>query len=121
MPVDLRERNILLSAVKRVFSRSQLRRGALNKALSNRKGPRGGKMYICALCKDHFPTSKVQVDHKDPVIPIGTAFKDMSWDVVIEQRLYCKPSNLQVVCTDCHKAKSKAEAKERMKCRQQNK
>jgi len=113
--IDLRERNKLLGAVKRVFSRSQLRKDVMEKALSKKRGPRGGKMYTCSACKK--PYSKVQVDHKDPVIPIGQAFKDMSWDLVIEQRLYCTPKNLQVLCTDCHKLKSKQEAKERARIR----
>ena len=115
MSIDLRERNKLLSAVKRVFSRSQLRKEVMEKALSKKRGPRGGKMYNCSGCKTAY--SKVQVDHKDPVIPIGQAFKDMSWDLVIEQRLYCSPKNLQVLCTDCHKEKSKQEAKERARIR----
>ena len=119
--IDLRERNKILGAIKRVFSRSPLRKTVLEKALSKQRGPRGGKMYKCSACKQIYGSREVQVDHKDPVIPIGTAFKDMSWDLVIEQRLYCNPKNLQVLCSTCHKEKSRKEAKERAACRQQNK
>ena len=80
------------------------------------KGPRGGKMYRCAACGIAFPAAQVQVDHIDPIIPIGTAAKDMSWDTIID-RIFCSADNLQVLCKSDHKQKSAAEMRERRKHR----
>lgn len=76
------------------------------------KGPRGGKQYTCNKCKKVFSSNKVHVDHIDPVVPVDTAALSMSWDTIIS-RLYCSLSNLQVLCVNCHKAKSRREAAER--------
>ena len=117
---DNREFNKVLSAIKRVFSRSQHRRGVLDKHLSKRKGPRGGKMYRCQRCGKSFSAKDVQVDHIDPVIPIGTPAYSMSWDTLVG-RIYCDTNNLQVLCTGCHKIKSATESSTRAKIRRERK
>lgn len=99
----------IFSAIKRTFSKSPYHREALNKAKCPRKkGPKGGKRYRCAKCKKDFGIRDVQVDHIDPVVPIGTLSKDMSWDEIVS-RIFCEEDNLQVLCTRCHEKKSKAE------------
>lgn len=65
--------------------------------------------YLCAGCGELFPAKLVAVDHIEPVVP-ATGFDD--WDGVI-QRLYCPAGNLQVLCKDCHKLKTKQENEER--------
>jgi 5-methylcytosine-specific restriction endonuclease McrA len=98
-----------MSAIKRTFSRSPTHREALNNAKCPRKkGPRGGKRYRCASCRKDFGAKDVQVDHIDPIVPIGTLSKDMSWDEIVS-RIFCTPDNLQVLCSECHKIKSKEE------------
>ena len=44
LSLEPKDRNFVLSAVKRAFSRSDLRKSVLVAALSKRKGPKGGKM-----------------------------------------------------------------------------
>lgn len=73
-------------------------------------------MFICAKCKKAFSSSQVQVDHIDPVVPIGQSGKDMSLDLILD-RLWCDDKNLQVLCTPCHKKKSREEAQLRKKAR----
>ena len=99
----------ILSAIKRTFSRSPYHREVLNLAKCPRKkGPRGGARYRCSKCKKDYGISDIQVDHIDPVVPIGTLSKDMTWDELVS-RIFCGPDNLQVLCSRCHKEKNKLE------------
>lgn len=61
--------------------------------------------YLCAGIdrEPHEARSKdVQVDHIEPIGNIE------NWDSYIE-KLFCPASNLQVLCQDCHKIKTKKE------------
>lgn len=71
----------------------------------NSKTGREAKHYLCATCCGEFPSKDVQVDHIDPVVP-ASGF--ISWDSTIE-RLFCSKDNMQVLCSVCHKIKSKEE------------
>ncbi len=106
-----------MSAIKRCFSRSPGHRLVLDKARCPRKkGPRGGARYRCAQCKNDFGIREVQVDHIDPIVPIGTLSKDMDWNTIVD-RVFCEEDNLQVLCLECHKVKSKEENKMRKKAK----
>lgn len=54
----------------------------------------------------------MDIDHTVPLVPSDLALEDMEWNDVIE-RLWCDIKNLNPVCKDCHKAKSKQENQER--------
>ena len=112
----------ILSAIKRCFSRSPVHKAVLKVSLCpDSSGPRGGKRYICSVCGQPYGIREVQVDHKDPIVPVGTLSKDMSWDNIIS-RVFCSADNLQVLCSTCHKAKSHAsENKERIRFRKHTK
>lgn len=84
----------------------------LNAAKTDEKGPRGGARYKCSVCNESFGQREVNVDHIEPIVPIGIASKDMSWDEIVS-RTFCSEENLQVICTECHKLKSKQEVKDR--------
>lgn len=71
----------------------------------NPKTGRLAQLYLCATCCGEFSSKDVQVDHIDPVIP-KSGFT--TWDNYIE-RLFCDKDNMQVLCIDCHKIKSKEE------------
>lgn len=68
--------------------------------------------FKCADCCKEFPHKEVQVDHKKPVVDPKVGFVD--WDTFIE-RLYVTASKMQVLCTTCHKVKTKAERAARTK------
>lgn len=72
----------------------------------NSKTKRASKHYKCAGCGEGFPQAQVEVDHKEPVVDPKTGF--ISWDIFIS-RLFCEKENLQVLCKDCHKIKTKKE------------
>ena len=116
--MDSKDRGRVLSAIKRSFSRSMTAIAARNAAKCPRKkGPRGGARYRCKLCGKDYGVTDMNVDHIEPVVPIGTATKDMSWDDIVN-RTYCDIENLQFICEKCHKLKSKAEAKARKEDRE---
>lgn len=111
-----KERGLIKGALRRVFSRSELRRQVLVKSI--RPGyydptrPRVKKWSVCTECSKMTPTYKAQVDHKVPLVPVDRSLEDMSWDEVVD-RLWCDEENLRVLCLDCHAAKSKEENKQR--------
>jgi 5-methylcytosine-specific restriction endonuclease McrA len=75
----------------------------------NKKSGRSAKHYKCNKCKGDFPSTDINVDHIDPVVS-NEGFVD--WNTFIE-RLFCKVENLQVLCIECHKQKSKEERNKR--------
>jgi 5-methylcytosine-specific restriction endonuclease McrA len=86
---------------------------ALNEAKTekkiNEKTKRLAQHYLCAMCENEFTSKDIQVDHIEPVVNPKTGFT--SWNDYIP-RLFCERSNLQVLCTDCHKTKTKEEKNE---------
>jgi 5-methylcytosine-specific restriction endonuclease McrA len=56
--------------------------------------------------------SEAVVDHIDPVVPVDDP--NTSWDTIIK-RLYVEEDKLQVLCTSCHKEKTKEENRIRRK------
>lgn len=115
--ISPKERGMIIGCIKRVFSRSnkavRIRRMALSQ---DKTGPRGGKLFTCAVCGVLSGMGKVQVDHKDPVVPVDTTLQDMDLTTII-RRLWCDDDNLQVLCLKCHKEKTKRERKLRKEYR----
>jgi 5-methylcytosine-specific restriction endonuclease McrA len=75
----------------------------------NPKTGRLAQFYRCAECQTEGTSKEVEVDHILPVVPLSGF---VSWDNVIEN-LFCGEENLQVLCTPCHKLKSKEEKQQR--------
>lgn len=104
------------SFIKGLLRRGSIRWGVradvLNKAKRgkkvNKKTKRIAMHYECNICHKLFPLSNMDVDHIIPII------KDefTSWDDVIN-KMYCEEDNLQVICKDCHKEKTKSETEKR--------
>lgn len=63
--------------------------------------PKKKTLYKCNYCKKAFSSKEVQVDHIDA---IGKFNGD--WNDYIE-RMFCDIANLQVLCKECHKKKTK--------------
>lgn len=114
-PDNAKERGLLKASIRRVFSRSDLRRQALeaNSIIhTDPLRPRVTKWSWCSECGVIEPRYLMQVDHLEPLIPVTTALEDMTWDEVVD-RTWCDINNLRPVCKPCHKAKTKEENKER--------
>jgi 5-methylcytosine-specific restriction endonuclease McrA len=113
--ITKKERGLIKGALRRVFSRSELRREVVAASIIDYRDPnrpRVKKWSQCKLCATKTPTYLIVIDHIDPVVPIEMAFEDMSVDVVID-RIWCEKNNLQFLCETCHNAKSKLENKAR--------
>lgn len=102
--------------MRRLFGRSDIRRSVIDKAIvKGYSDPKrkAVKFWVqCSECKKMEAKSNVQVDHKDPLIPIDSSLEQMTWDEVVN-RLWCEEKNLKIMCKPCHKSKTKEENKKR--------
>lgn len=110
--ISAKERGLLKGAIRRVFSRSELRRKVLDTADIEHfdpKRPRVRKWSRCPFCKEPTPKYLMQVDHIQPIVPVDTTLEAMDWDTVINST-WCQENNLTPTCQICHTAKTKAES-----------
>lgn len=121
--ISAKERNLIKGALRRVFSRADLRRAVLDEARvphSDPSRPRVTKWVRCAACSQPCAAYQAAVDHIDPVVPVESTLESMTLDE-LANRLWCEKNNLQVLDPTCHKSKSKLESKERRLHKQKNK
>lgn len=59
--------------------------------------------YLCGICGTWTGSTKIAVDHKEPVISVIDGF--VNWETFID-RLFCEKENLQPCCATCHKSKT---------------
>ena len=118
-----KEIGLIKGALRRVFSRSDLRKSALQATIvkhSDPSRPRVKTWCKCPLCGRFEAVSSMQVDHILPLVPFDTTLalyiELNGWDALIA-RLWCDAANLQAICIDCHDEKTKAERKLRKKPR----
>lgn len=113
--ISPKERGLIKGALRRVFSRSELRRAAVAASIVDyidTSRPRVKKWSRCPLCKQYIPTYLLEVDHVLPIVPVDSALEHMDWDTIVD-RIWCEPLNLIAICAECHKLKTQAESKER--------
>lgn len=122
-PSNAKERNLLKGAIRRVFSRSELRRLVIDSSridYTDASRPRVKKWSFCPECKKEIPTYLMEVDHVNPIIRPGESLEELSWDTLVE-RVWCEFNNLKAICKDCHKIKTKAENAERRRLKKESK
>jgi len=102
---------LVKGALRRVFSRSDLRRKIVEASRVKHfdpERPRVTKWSRCAKCNLLSPTYTVQVDHIEPIKP--TKYQEENYDLnSLLDLIWCNEENLQVLDDVCHKIKSKAE------------
>ncbi len=115
-----KDRGLVVSAIKRAFSRSELRKAVLNESIveghTDLSRPRVKTWCRCACCGKLDAKSYMQVDHIDPIIPVNLQAIDLTPNEIV-LRTWCDKSNLQALNVNCHKVKSAAEMKERSRYR----
>lgn len=117
--ITTKEWSLIKGKINSIFSRSELRRSIIQEAVishSDESRPRVKTWFKCALCGKPEAKSYAEVDHITPKIRISETFDTMNLDDYID-RVWCNPSNLQVVCKPCHRLKSTEENKLRRKYR----
>lgn len=122
-PSNPKERNLIKGSIRRVFSRSDLRKKIIALTIvdhTDLSRPRVKRWSICPKCREFVPTYQLEVDHINPVVALGETLEDLSWDTVVD-RVFCHENNLMAICKPCHKIKTKLEAAERRKLRKAKK
>lgn len=127
--LDPSTKRLILSGMRKAFVRSPKYRQALNEArVEIPKILKGGNLsnvpsirFKCKCCKELIQMTKnrkmqINVDHIEPVIPIGMSESQMTIQEYWE-RLDCFLTNLQILCIPCHKEKSAKERKARVAAR----
>ena len=115
--------NLIKAALRRAFTRSELRNQVIKEAIVIHSDPNRPKVKtwcLCSICWKPEAKSYCIVDHVIPLVPIGVSFEDMSLKDAVD-RLWCEKSNLQVLDKVCHNIKSKQEAKLRREYKKRNK
>lgn len=107
-----KELGLLKGAIRRVFSRSDLRREIIAKARIqdhvDPSRPRVKKWGLCKQCKEPTPEYLMQVDHVDPIIPLNSSLEEMSIDDLVNN-VWCDVNKLNPLCKPCHSKKTKEE------------
>lgn len=107
---EARYQSFIKSALRRASTRwgpvYQARKDAEVGKRINKSTGRMAMHFECACCSEAFPAKQVAVDHIDPIIDPAVGFTN--WDETIE-RMFCEAEGLQVLCKECHDAKTKAE------------
>lgn len=123
-PDNAKERNLIKGAIRRVFSRSELRKRALDSSIvrdySDPSRKRVTRWSRCSVCSKMEPTYLMEIDHVAPIVPVNSMLEDMSWDQVIDN-VWCDERNLKPCCKPCHKEKTKAENFERRRLKKERK
>jgi len=105
---------VIRGALRRAFARSPVVQEAMQASRKeepryNKDGSRHKRNWVkrqCQVCDQWVPTSKIAVDHIDPVVSVDEGFQD--WNIFVD-RLWCAKDNLQRICDDCHQKKTNAE------------
>lgn len=120
-PDNAKERNLVKGAIRRVFSRSDLRKVALDANAVDYKDParpRVTAFVYCSVCGLIFPRYLADVDHVLPIVPVDKSLEEMSWTELVD-RVWCDLDNLQILDEDCHSQKSKLENQERRRLKKE--
>lgn len=108
------QNSVIRGALRRAFARSptvQEVMQASRREVPRYKadGTRHKKNWVqrqCEVCDQWVPSSKMAVDHINPVVSVDDGFND--WNEFIA-RLWCDKKNLQRICDDCHDKKTASE------------
>lgn len=116
--INARERGLIKGAIRRVFSRSDLRQQVISESVMPgfkvMGRPKVKNWCKCQICGTPTPKSYMECDHIEPVIPLNSSLEEITWDELIS-RIWCKRNNLQAVCPLCHDEKTSQERKARNK------
>lgn len=121
--VTPKEKGLIKSALRRVFSRSELRRAVIDASVVMFSDPtrkRVKKWCRCNICQQLHPYSNMVCDHIAPVVGIDEAAIELSADILVD-RLWCEQNNLQAIDEVCHAQKTKEENKARREFKKKKK
>lgn len=109
--INNKEFGLIKGALRRVFSRSELREAALSKHdidYHNPDRPRVTRWSFCGECGVITPRYQIEIDHLMPIIGTTETLMDLSVDELVN-RIWCPISNLMPKCPECHLQKTSQE------------
>lgn len=109
--------SLLRSGFRRFPNKFNVLKAAFTEQKKNKSSGRLAKHYKCASCGEDFPQTQIQIDHINPIVDPQIGFT--TWDDFIS-RLYCEESNLQCLCLECHKIKTKQEKELKLSANKEN-
>ena len=114
--MDKFTRALIIRAIRDGFKVTSTYKLAMERHLSDVKGQRGGRRWECAHCKVLVSkSSEFNIDHINPVVEIGKKTNDYTVAEYYDRVHNVSITDLQLLCTDCHHAKSAKEAALRKK------
>lgn len=113
------QNSVIRGALRRAFARSPIVQEKMQESRReipryNKDGSRHKKDSVqrqCEVCQTWVGSTKLAVDHIDPVVSVDDGFND--WNEFVA-RLWCDKGNLQRICDTCHDAKTNKERIERL-------
>lgn len=120
--ISARERGLIKGAVRRVFSRSDLRKEAVESAKIEHSDPkrRTKKWIRCKECQQPTPLWLAEADHVLPIVPVDSSLEEMSWDTLVNN-LWCDIKLLDILCKPCHTVRTQAQNAERRRIKKEKK
>lgn len=106
---------MIKGGVRRVFSRSELRKKILNLNKvehSDTSRPRVKTWYYCSICGILGAGYEFEVDHISPIVRVTETLQEVPLLTLID-RTWCEENNLQAIDKNCHKLKTVLESKQR--------
>ncbi len=121
--ITAKERNLLKACLRRVFSRSETRKAALERVLIQHSDPLRPRVTKWGFCENETcgiieAAYQLEVDHQEPIIELNKSLMDYELDE-LANRVWCDPKNLKVLCPDCHHEKTQGENKERRRLKKE--
>lgn len=109
---ETKTKNRVVSALRKIWLYSELRREVLNKYyvettyfLNPKTGRKNQlKLYLCNACET--VTDEIHVDH---IKSVGSD----DWTERINNMLFCEVDDCQVLCKPCHREKTKTERRKK--------
>ena len=93
----------LKNYIQFILRKASVRWKPRNEAKVRARVSRG--QYKCSVCNGIFRRTQVEMDHKEPVVPLDTSFQEMSLELYCE-RLLVPVDGWQCICKECHAIKS---------------
>jgi len=103
--------SVLRTGTRRWPPKYQALAAAKTEKKINVRSGRIAQHFRCALCKEEYSSTGVQVDHISPVVG-EEGFT--TWDSYIDN-MFCEASNFQILCLVCHAQKTNEERKKERK------
>lgn len=114
------DNTLIKGALRRAFARSAAHRTIIESMIVpdhvDTSRPKVKTWARCPSCNELDAKSYMQVDHVDPVQPLGVHIDEMSKHDILD-RIFCSIENLKGTCKKCHTAKSTVENAERRRLR----